>query len=171
MSFLTAGHVALQVCNENDWSGGGMRWSRGPATTWANVCRSGAFALLAASMFLALCGCAFDVSYVRRMPTEFQAAAPGGPGWTLLQGQSILLGSGFPTTLRRGTRWQLAGHIPQGDVYRTSDQVVTVEASNIYEAMAVMRGDKLTGFYLPVDHAFVAATDPVTLPIERGTQQ
>jgi hypothetical protein len=37
--------------------------------------------------------------------------------------------------------------------------------------MIVMQGDKLAGFYLPVDRAFVAATDPTTLPIERGNEQ
>ncbi len=124
---------------------------------------------LAAACFLsALSGCAFDISYVKRVPTEFQASASGGPGWTLQQEQSIGVGSGFPTTLRRGTRWWLAGHTPQGDVYRTSDQIVTVVASNSFEAMVVLQGDKIAGFYLPVEHSFVAATNPVTLPIERG---
>jgi len=127
--------------------------------------------VLGASMLCAIAGCAFDVSHVTRVPTTFQATAPDGPAWILRQDESIGVGSGFPTRLRQGTRWQLAGHIPQGEVYRTGDQIVTVEASNIYEAMAVMQGDRLAGFYLPVDHAFVAASDPVTLPIERGTKQ
>lgn len=103
--------------------------------------------------------------------TTFQATTSEGPGWTLQQNQSIGVGSGFPTKLRQGTRWQLAGRTPQGDVYRTGDQIVTVEASNIFEAMVVIVGDKLTGFYLPVDHCFVAATDQVTLPITRSTQK
>jgi hypothetical protein len=121
-------------------------------------------------MLCASGGCAFDVSYVTRVPTAFQAAVPSGPDWTLRQTESIGVGSGFPTKLRQGTRWRLAGHIPQGDVYRTGDQIVTVEASNIYEAMIVMRGDTLTGFYLPVESSFVAATDPLAMPINRGTQ-
>jgi hypothetical protein len=138
---------------------------------WVARYRRGTFGLPGVAILCMISGCAFDVSYVKRVPTEFQASAASGPGWTLRQDQSIGLGSGFPTKLRQGTRWQLAGHIPQGDVYRTGDQVVTVEASNIYEAMAVMQGDKLTGFYLPVEHNFAAATNPVTLPIERGAQQ
>jgi hypothetical protein len=32
--------------------------------------------------------------------------------------------------------------------------------------MIVMQGDRLTGFYLPVERSFVPATDPVALPIE-----
>jgi hypothetical protein len=135
---------------------------------WIRLC---ILAVVTAGAFCAMSGCAFDVSYVKRTPAEFQAAAPDGARWTLRQNQSIGVGSGFPTRLQRGTRWQIAGRIPQGDVYRTGDQVVTVEASNIYEAMAVMQGDRLAGFYLPVEHSFVPATDPVTLPIERGTNQ
>lgn len=128
-----------------------------------------AIRVLRIAIILATTGCAFDVSYVPRIPTTFQAAT--GPGWTLQQDESIGVGSGFSTQLKHGTKWQLAGHVPQGDVYRTDDQVVTVEASNIYEAMVVLQGDRLTGFYLPVEHSFVAASNPVTLPIERGTQQ
>ncbi len=150
-----------------------MRLWRGPAMPPARVdrLRPGILALMAAGIVCAISGCAFDISHVERVPTAFQAAAPSGPGWTLRQDQSIGVGTGFPTRLRQGTRWQLAGHCPQGDVYRTSDQIVTVEAANIFEAMAVMQGDKLAGFYLPVEHSFVAATNPVTLPVERGTQQ
>ncbi len=96
---------------------------------------------------------------------------PAGPGWTLRQDQSIGFGSGFPTKLKAGTRWDLAGHIPQGDVYRTGDQVVTVEGANIFEAMVVLRGTQLVGFYLPVEHSFVAATNPVTLPSDTGGKQ
>jgi hypothetical protein len=113
-------------------------------------------------------GCAFDISHITRVPTIFTSA--DGPGWTLQQDQSIAVGSGFPTKLRHGTKWQMAGRIPQGEVYRTPDQVVTVEASNIYEAMVVLQGGRLVGFYLPVERSFVAVSSPATLPIEGGTQ-
>jgi hypothetical protein len=148
-----------------------MRLWRSPPMppVWVDRFRPSISALMCLGVLCATCGCAFDISYVKRVPTEFQSAAPTGPGWTLSQEQSIGVGSGFSTTLQRGTRWQLIGHIPQGDVYRTSDQIVTVEASNIYEAMVVVQRDKLVGFYLPVEHSFVSATDPITLPIERGT--
>jgi hypothetical protein len=148
-----------------------MRLQHDPAATaQSDRFRPCAWALFGVGLVFAVPGCAFDVSYVKRVPTEFQATAPNGTGWTLRQKQSIGVGSGFSTVLQRGTEWRLVGHIAQGDVYRTSDQIVTVEASNIFEAMVVMQGDRLTGFYLPVEHSFVAATQPVTLPIEGGTQ-
>ncbi|HEY6432596.1 MAG TPA: hypothetical protein VIZ17_11500 [Acetobacteraceae bacterium] len=151
---------------------GKMRLWGDPAVAPARTgCRwPHARALFGVGLLCAISGCAFDVSHVTRVPTEFQATAPNGSGWTLRQGQSIGVGSGYSTVLQRGTRWRLAGHITQGDVYRTSDQIVTVEASNIFEAMVVIQGDRLAGFYLPVEHSFVAATEPVTLSIERGTQ-
>jgi hypothetical protein len=137
----------------------------------SHLVRSTFLAIVASGIICAISSCVFDVSYVKLLPTEFQAAVSDGPDWTLGQDHSIGVGSGFPTKLRRGTRWQVAGHIPQGDVYRTSDQIVTVEASNIYEAMIVIHGDKLVGFYLPVEHSFVAAADPVAMPIQPGAQR
>jgi hypothetical protein len=118
------------------------------------------------AMVLAIAGCAFDISHVQRVPTTFVAAS-GGPDWTLDQDHSIGVGSGFPTQLRHGTHWQLVGRVPEGDVYHTSDQIVTVEASNIFEAMLVVQGVQVAGFYLPVEHSFVAASDRPALPIER----
>jgi hypothetical protein len=125
--------------------------------------------LIGACLVFLASGCAFDISHVTQTPTTFQARAAGeDSAWTLTQNESIGVGSGFPTKLRQGTHWQLTGRIPEGDVYRTSEQIVTVEASNIFEAMVVMQGDKLTGFYLPVEQSFVAATEKIALPIERG---
>lgn len=129
---------------------------------------------MAAFAFALLCmttGCAFDISHVERVPTTFAEIAAGPPSWTLRQAEAVDVGSGFPIKLRSGTRWRVVGRIPQGDVYRTDDQIVTVEASNIFEAMAVTRGDRLVGFYLPVEHSFVAATRVVKLTIEEGTQR
>ena len=74
-------------------------------------------------------------------------------------------GGNFASRIR-----QRAGTIPQGDVFRTGDQIVTVEASNTFEAMVVLRDNTLVGFYLPVEHSFVAATEPVKLPIQQGAQ-
>jgi len=52
------------------------------------------------------------------------------------------------------------GRIEQGEVYKTKDQVVTVEASNMYEAQLVLSGSLVVGFYLPVERTFTAADPP-----------
>jgi len=51
----------------------------------------------------------------------------------------------------------------QGVVYKSKDQVLTVEASNIYEANIVVLSNKLVGFYLPVEHTFSPLDSKVKL--------
>lgn len=77
------------------------------------------------------------------------------------------LGTGFPTTLRAGVRWRHVGSTEAGQVYATSDQVVKVEASNIYEAYIVLSNRSLVGFYLPVEKTLC----PLSLPIPLQIQQ
>jgi hypothetical protein len=74
------------------------------------------------------------------------------------------LGTSFPTRLKSGTRWSHVGSTEHGDVFRTKDQIVTVEASNIHEAYLVLSNRVVTGFYLPVEKTFAPARKPVLLP-------
>jgi hypothetical protein len=55
---------------------------------------------------------------------------------------------------------------PQGNVYRTRDQVVTVEGSHIHEAYIVVTERSLVGFYLPVERTFSPVTPSQTLAVE-----
>lgn len=114
-------------------------------------------------------GCAFDVSFVKLQPATFTARPDCSSAWTLLENESIALGTGFPTRLRQATRWHCVGVVEAGTVFRTDDQIVTVEASNIYEAMAVMNGNQLVGFYLPVDRKIAPVTPAVPLRIKEST--
>ncbi|TMG77281.1 MAG: hypothetical protein E6H77_07825 [Betaproteobacteria bacterium] len=68
----------------------------------------------------------------------------------------------YNRVLARGSRWQLVGTTPQGRVYRRSDGVFTVEGAHVHEAYLVLAGDRLVGFYLPVEKAF-SPTTPVTI--------
>ena len=52
------------------------------------------------------------------------------------------------------------GSIPQGEVYRTTDQIVTVVGPNVFEAQIVVRDGALVGFYLPVERAYTPASEP-----------
>ena len=79
----------------------------------------------------------------------------------------VPLPTGYSTTLRAGTQWQLVGTLAQGEVYRTRDQVVTLEGEHIHEGYIVLAGDALTGFYLPVERTFSPVTPHVPLTIER----
>ena len=114
---------------------------------------------------LVLGGCAFDVIHVDHTPVQLHTAddtctAP----FTLSDDITVTPSGGYDRTLKQGTRWECRGRIDQGWVYRTRDQVLTVEASNVFEADIVVSGRKLTGFYLPVERAYSALRPAVDLP-------
>ncbi len=111
------------------------------------------FWLLSAS-FLLVVGCAFDLSSVKQQPVGYSATATSTEGFTLNREVKASLGTGFPTRLKAGTRWRHIGQTEHGGVFATKDQIVTVEASNIYEAQIVVSNNFLNGFYLPVEKTF-----------------
>jgi hypothetical protein len=112
---------------------------------------------------LAVSACAFDVIQVRQVPAALEPISGPAPEWTLSQDANVRLREGFASMLKSGTTWRAIGRIPQGDVFRTGDQIVTVEASNVYEAALVMKADLVVGFYLIVEHTFTAADPQVEI--------
>jgi len=109
---------------------------------------------------LFLAGCAFDIIHVRQVPAHFESVPVSAQGWTLAEDVKVDLAEGFAAKLKKGTTWYRVGRVEQGDVFRTKDQLVTVEASNVYEAEPVISGDRIVGFYLVVEHTFTAAAPP-----------
>ncbi len=121
-------------------------------------------------VLVSLCGltaCAFDVSFVKTIPATFVAKPDCGEPFTLTRGESVGVGSGFPTKLQPNAKWRCSGTTEMGDVYATADQIVTVTASNMYEAMPVVSDTKLVGFYLPVDRRVAPVEPGVPLQIQR----
>ncbi len=125
--------------------------------------RRSALRHLALGAAVLLGGCAFDVIRIQQVPATLEAATRPAPEWTLSQDVNVRLHEGFAALLKSGTTWHAIGRIPQGDVYRTSDQIVTVEASNVYEAALVLNADVIVGFYLIVEHTFTAADPQVEI--------
>ncbi len=111
-----------------------------------------------------LSGCAFNVSYLKQVPAQFTPGEESSHDFVLAHDIKVSLGTGFPTCLKGGTRWHQVGVTGSGAVFITRDQVVTVEASNIYEAQMVVSNGRLTGFYLPVEGKFAPVSQPI--PIE-----
>ena len=118
-----------------------------------------------AFVLAALAGCAFDLAQVEQRPAASTPRASAAPSFTLERAVDVDLGLGYRRVLRAGTRWSYVGTVDAGDVYRTSDQVLTVEASNIHEAYAVVAAGRLVGFYLPVERTYSPAVAPVALPM------
>jgi hypothetical protein len=67
--------------------------------------------------------------------------------------------------VRSNTRWQYVGSLPEGDVYRPTNTVLTVEGSHIHEAYLVLKGKALVGYYLPVEGALSVVEPPVPIEI------
>jgi hypothetical protein len=104
---------------------------------------------------LAFAGCAPEV--VRR-PTQITPIAEGSGGTIeILNDTSITVGPGYQRTISRGSVWTKIGRLEEGEVYKPVDLVFTVEGAHVHEAYLVLDGDRVVGFYLPVERAFSAA--------------
>jgi len=123
--------------------------------------------LILLPVFGLLFGCAFDVVHVKQEPARFEASTSVQDAWTLTRDVEISLDTGYKRKLKAGTRWECIGKIEKGDVYRTKDQILTVEGSNIYEACLVVSEGQLVGFYLPANQTFSPLSSKESLPIER----
>jgi hypothetical protein len=129
-----------------------------------NMAKTILYTLFLGSFLLA--SCAFDLAHVSFSPTTC-AAAKVDKSFKIKETTEV---SGTPCwhtrVLSKGTVWNLFGYIPEGEVYKSRDQVLTVECSNIHEAHLVISGGTIVGLYLPVEKGFVALSKPIALNIE-----
>jgi hypothetical protein len=119
---------------------------------------------LTARMVAALCvllstACALPVKQIPIDPIT----PVSGKSFTLAVDARCSLNTGYHRSLYAGTRWVLFGTISRGEVYRSSDQTVTVEGYNVHEAYPVVDAKQLVGFYLPVERTFTPLANPVSL--------
>jgi hypothetical protein len=122
--------------------------------------------LAAASLVLGLAGgCAFDIAQVKHAPAVLATGTKEPAAFTLAQRVDLDIGLGYRRQLREGSTWSYVGTVGAGEVYRSRDQVLTLEASNIHEAWLVVSGGRLVGYYLPVEKAYAPAVEVVTLPL------
>jgi hypothetical protein len=110
-------------------------------------------------------GCAFDVVHVKQIPAHLNVQSAIG-SWKLVDDIEFSFGAGYIRKLKKESKWDYVGSIESGDVYKTDDQILTVEASNIYEAYIVISGHNLVGFYLPVEKTYSPLSSPIKLQIE-----
>jgi hypothetical protein len=109
--------------------------------------------------------CAFDVIHVRQSPSRIEKCKSNCKSFKLDKELQITLDTGYDRKLRAGVRWDYVGVIPPGEVFKTNDQILTLEGSNIFEAYIVVSSGKLVGFYLPVEKAFSSISEPIELEI------
>lgn len=100
--------------------------------------------------------CAFDLAHVKFEPAQLAPPTESGHSFALSQNVHIDRSPcNYDRTLLAGTRWLAVGSIPEGEVYRSPDQVLTVECSHVYETYIVVRNAELVGAYLPVEDGYV----------------
>jgi len=116
-------------------------------------------------VFLLLNSCMFNVVEVEQIPATLVADTRASRSFTLDKEVNVSLGTGFSRTLRAKTKWVYVGTTSYGHVYKTGDQVLTVEASHIHEAYIVVASSRLVGFYLPVEQSYSPLQTPTELSI------
>jgi len=103
-----------------------------------------------------LAACAPEVG---RQPTQLTPITEQ-PGATIeiREDAPISVGpAGYRRVISRGSVWMRIGRSVEGEVYKPVDRVFTVEGAQIHEAYLVLDGDRVVGFYLPVERAFSPA--------------
>lgn len=109
-----------------------------------------------------LSGCALPV---RQIALSTPLAPASGHSFVLAEDASCSISTGYGRTLRAGTHWDLFGTIGRGEVYRSQDQLVTVEGFNVHEAYLVVKNESLVGFYLPVEKTFTPVSKVIKLQL------
>jgi len=118
------------------------------------------------SCIIIFAGCAFDVVRVKQIPTQLNSMQSPKNSWKLVNDVKVRLSTGYSCQLKSGTKWDYVGTVEYGDVFKTKDQILTVEGSNIFEACIVVSEDNLVGFYLPVEKTYSPLSSPKKLYTE-----
>src|SRR5262245_51026650 len=105
---------------------------------------------------IALASCAPEVM---RRPTQLTPMTESQSTIEILKDVSVLVGPGYTRVISMGSAWTRIGRVSEGEVYKPVNRVFTVEGAHIHEAYLVLEGDRLTGFYLPVERAFSPARE------------
>lgn len=127
--------------------------------------RASLAALLAAAVVVTTgCASAVKTDAVQFTPTTEQPA----PVLQLTRETPFALATGYKRNLRPDSRWRLVGTVPQGQVFRPVDSVLTIEGRQVHEAYLVVSGGQLVGFYLPGEANYAALSVPVLLPLRNN---
>jgi hypothetical protein len=99
-------------------------------------------------------------------PVSLEPPVASQSAFKLLEQVNLDIGHGYERTLKKGTNWTPVGTISYGEVFKTKDQVLTLEASNVYEAYIVVSYDNVVGFYLPVEDSYYPLKSKKTLSMK-----
>ena len=81
----------------------------------------------------------------------------------ILIATTVQLDTGYSRTLPERSVWSRVGRVPQGDVYRPTSTIFTIEGRQVHEAYLVIRDKTLVGFYLPGEQNYSPLSTAVPL--------
>ena len=109
-------------------------------------------------LLLALSALAACAPEIVRQPTQLTPVTEQrGATIEIAEDAPISVGPGYQRVIGRGSVWTRIGRLAEGEVFKPVDRVFTVEGAHIHEAYLVLDGDRVVGFYLPVERAFSPA--------------
>ena len=114
--------------------------------------------LLVCSLLL-LSGC---VAQQIRLSETLRPPETTSQSFVLLEPASLSAFGSRRQVLREGTTWLAVGELDRGTVFKSKDQVVTVNSYNVYEAGILVREMQVVGYYIPSTESIVEI-DPVAL--------
>ena len=121
------------------------------------------------SVLMILCitasGCASDI---QRVASGFTPAAGGtGRAIVITMNTEVQPSNSYKRLLMNGSKWKLIGHVAQGNVYEIQNDVFMLEAKHMHQAHLVLSsGNRLVGFFLPVEEAFVPLSPAIPLSVK-----
>jgi len=115
-------------------------------------------------------GCAFDIVHIKQVPVQYEDVKIIKSDFILKDEVILNTGTGYNRKLNKGTRWHYVNTIPYGDIFKTKDQILTIERSNIFEAFIVVSDENLVGFFLPVEQTYSPLNKPKPLAVEKINQ-
>jgi hypothetical protein len=111
-------------------------------------------------LVVALGGLAACAPEIVRRPTQLTPMTEQAGGTIeVIEDAPISVGVGYQRVIRRGSVWTRIGRSVEGEVFKPVDRVFTVEGTHIHEAYLVLDGDRVVGFYLPVERTFSPVRD------------
>jgi hypothetical protein len=109
-------------------------------------------------------GCAFNLADVTYQSVRMEPVGNESTPFVLAADTPISgAPCGYSRSLRKATIWYPVGRVAEGVIYRSPDQTLTIECSNVFEAYLVVTERRLVGFYLPVEKGFSPLGKPIEL--------
>lgn len=84
---------------------------------------------------------------------------------TFVDNVVIKLSSGYSREIAKDSKWLLVGTTKEGNIFKPTDTVFTIEGAHVREAYLAISNNRLIGFYIPGENSFSPLGSSILLPI------